>query len=241
MTTIVVAGTKGSPGATTLALALAALTTDQSPLLIEADPDGGDIAARCGLAVDPGLLTLAASGRRGLDRATVDTHSQILPSGVTALLAPTSADRAASALTGIGAALADALGSEPRPVIVDCGRWNPRSPTADLVATASVALLVLRPSIEGVEHARWQLTSLAASVARAIAVCIGERPYPSEEVRSALGVKELYVVANDARAASAIGRGVRPDRWLRRSPLMRSASELTDRLISEHKPAEVQR
>lgn len=241
MTTIVVAGTKGSPGATTLALALAAITADQSALLVEADPAGGDIAVRCGLAVDPGLLTLAASGRRGLDRATVDTHSQLLSSGATALLAPTSADRASSALTGIGSALAQTLGTESRPVIIDCGRLDPRSTSADLVAAASVALLVLRPSIEGVEHARWQLTSLSASVTRAIAVCIGERPYQRDEVRSALGVDELYVVANDARAASTIGRGVRPDRWLRRSPLMRSASVLTDRLLSEHKPAEVLR
>lgn len=241
MTTIVVAGTKGSPGATTLALALAAIMADKSPLLVEADPAGGDMAVRCGIAVDPGLLSLAVSGRRGLDRATVDTHSQVLSSGVAALLAPTSADQASSALTGIGAALAQTLGNEARPVIIDGGRWDPRSPGADLVATASVALLVLRPSIEGVEHAHWQLTSLSSRVAHAIAVCIGERPYSSDEVRSALGVEELYVVANDARAASSIGQSVRPDRWLRRSPLMRSASELTDRLLSDHKPAEVPR
>ena len=73
---------------------------------------------RCGVAVDPGLLTLAASGRRGLDRGTVDTHSQVLSSGAAALLAPTAADRASSALTGIGAALGGVDGDPARSIPV---------------------------------------------------------------------------------------------------------------------------
>ena len=232
MTTIAITATKGSPGATTLALALAACISGVPPaLLVEADAAGGDIAARCGIALDPGLLTLAASGRRGLDRSTIERHSQLLPWGALVLAGPTSAEQATSALTGVAAALVQTLAQESSPVIIDAGRWDPRSPAADLVASASVAALVFRPTVEGVEHARWQLRSLSEHVRRAIAVCIGERPYPRAEVQAALSVDELNVVDHDARAANALGVGATPDRWLRRSPLLRSAAMLADQLL----------
>jgi MinD-like ATPase involved in chromosome partitioning or flagellar assembly len=234
MTTIAVTGTKGSPGATTLALALAGVSSERGPaLLVEADAAGGDIAARCGLALDPGLLTLAASGRRGLDRSSIDRHTQLLPCGALVLAGPTSTEQATSALTGVSVALAHTLtlAHETSTVIIDAGRWDPRSPTTDLVASASIGLLVLRPTIEGVEHARWQLRSLSEHVRRVVAVCVGERPYPRAEVVSALAVDEIYVIENDARAANAIGLGASRDRWLRRSPLMRSAAVLADQLL----------
>jgi MinD-like ATPase involved in chromosome partitioning or flagellar assembly len=241
MTTIALTGTKGSPGATTLALALAAITATRSPLLVEADPAGGDIAVRCGVTLDAGLLSFAASGRRGVDRATIDGHAQLLPCGAAALLAPTSAEQATSALTSIGTTLDETLRDEGSLVIIDAGRWDPHSPAADLVAAASAALVVLRPTLESVEHARWQLASLAASVDRAVAVCVGERPYPSDEVQAALHIDELYVVAADARAANALGRCARPDRWLRRSPLWRSASALSGRLLGASDQTTVRR
>ena len=232
MTTIAVTATKGSPGATTLALALADRMSERLPaLLVEADAAGGDIAARCGLALDPGLLTLAASGRRGLDRSSVERHAQLLPCGALVLAGPTSAEQATSALAGIAPALVQTLAHETSTVIIDAGRWDARSPATDLVASASICLLVLRPTIEGVEHARWQLRSLSEHVRRVIAVCIGERPYPRAEVASALAVDEMYVIENDARAASALGLGASRDRWLRRSPLMRSAAVLADQLL----------
>src|SRR5258705_6125183 len=141
MTVIAIIGTKGSPGATVLALALAATASglDQGPaLLVEADPAGGDIAARCGISLDPGLLTLAASGRRGIDRSIVEGHAQLLPCRVLALLAPTSADQATSALTGIAGELAKTLTNETSTVVIDAGRWDPHSPAAALVSSASV-------------------------------------------------------------------------------------------------------
>ena len=158
MTTIAVIGGKGSPGATTLALALAIVATATrhgDALLVEADPAGGDIAARCGIPLDPGLLTLAASGRRGLDQSIVERHAQRLPCGVLALVGPTSDQHATTTLAAIGGALGRTLETAQAPVVIDAGRWDARSPAAELVAFASVALLVLRPTIEGVEHARY--------------------------------------------------------------------------------------
>ena len=220
MTTIAVTGTKGSPGATTVALALAAVSAARSPLFVEADPAGGDLAARCGAALDVGLVSFAASTRRGIGRCAPSTCTLRFSHPGCGRCWPRPAGiKRRSALRSIGTAFGPTLRDEDSLVIIDAGRWEAHSPAGAVVAAASAAILVLRPTLEGVEHARWHLRSLAAVVDRVVAVCIGERPYPSDEVRGALPVDELYVVADDAGAANALGRCVRPDGWLRRSSI----------------------
>ncbi len=65
---------KGSPGVTTTAL-LAAALWPRPALLLEADPAGGDVAARVPAAdgglldTSRGLLPLLTAARRGLDAA----------------------------------------------------------------------------------------------------------------------------------------------------------------------------
>ena len=65
MTLITICSAKHSPGVTTLGQALALQT---GALFIEADPAGGDLAARWGVPTDPGMLTLARCVTR-LDRS----------------------------------------------------------------------------------------------------------------------------------------------------------------------------
>ena len=63
---IAVGSVKGSPGATTFGLALAAQWPDSGPrILAELDPSGGDLAARFALSLSPGLVSLAAAVRAG--------------------------------------------------------------------------------------------------------------------------------------------------------------------------------
>ncbi len=78
MSLIAVASAKGSPGATTLTLALGlARPPARGCLIVEADPDGGSLAARLGLSYEPGLVELAAAARREMpDAATVDRFTQ---------------------------------------------------------------------------------------------------------------------------------------------------------------------
>src|SRR5215217_7772269 len=68
---IAIASMKGSPGATSTSLALAAMWP-RPVVLVEADPSGGDLAYRCKAAygglpyTDRSVLTLAAAMRDGL-------------------------------------------------------------------------------------------------------------------------------------------------------------------------------
>ena len=77
MTLVAFASTKASPGVTTLCQALAHTWPDpRRVVVVEADPSGGDLAARLELAPEPGLVSLAAAGRRGLSAAVVWDHVQ---------------------------------------------------------------------------------------------------------------------------------------------------------------------
>ena len=50
---------KGAPGVTTLAVGLATRWPRGEAVVVEADPAGGDLSARFGLAHDPGLAAMA--------------------------------------------------------------------------------------------------------------------------------------------------------------------------------------
>jgi hypothetical protein len=72
MALVVVGALKGRPGVTTSALGLAAVCDPSArPVLVECDPGGGDLAARHGLAVVPGVVELAAAVHRRSDQPAV--------------------------------------------------------------------------------------------------------------------------------------------------------------------------
>ena len=230
MTSVAICSAKHSPGATTLALALAARS---GAMLIEADPSGGDLAARWGLSLDPGLLTLAAASRRGLDSDLIERHTQITEAGYRLLAAPPSAEQCRSALLSLGAAFASTVrtrvsetASEGLDSVADCGRWDPNGPSVDLVREADVALLVLRPSIETVAHTRSRLASLVPLARMTVVVCIGNRPYDPAEVSAALGDAPTLAIADDRSGADHLAGGRGIDRVLRRTSLVRSLDPL---------------
>lgn len=225
MTLVVVTAGKGSPGATSTAAALAAAAVDlgSDTVLIEFDPAGGNLALDAQLPLDPGLLSLAAAGRRGIDPHLIDAHSQLLPNGVRVLLAPTPPERAQRVAETLAAPLAAAARTLDRLVVVDCGRWSDDGLLTPLLAAADHMVVVLRPTVAGVEHVRTRLGSLTQRQAAVHLVAIGETPYRAREVAAALRHDGIYVMAADARTAELVRAGIRVDRWLRRTPLLRSA------------------
>jgi len=230
MTVIAVASAKGSPGATTLALALAASLPgdDGRPvLLIEADPDGGSLAARFSLGYEPGLTTLATAARRGLEESTLLAHSQALAGRVRVVPGPAGATRARAALAACGERLAERVGAlDGCDAVVDVGRATGPSAATAIAAGADMCLLVLRPQVDEVQHAAAALKVLEAQGATPGVVCVGDSPYSPIDVAAHLGAVLLGVVAHDPRGAAALTTGLGGDRALRRSMLWRTAADL---------------
>ena len=179
MALLAIAADKGSPGVTTTATALAAVWP-RPVMLAETDPSGGDLVYR-GTAVhggplDPntGLLSLAATARRGLAPQQLWQHSQRLAGGLDVLVGLAVAEQSAG-LTGLWPSLGrafgrlteqapggpDAIGGQDCDVLADCGRLGPDSPTLDLLPEASLVLLVARTEPEQLARARDRALALS--------------------------------------------------------------------------------
>jgi hypothetical protein len=145
---------RGSPGVTSWTMLLAAAweqeSVDRGRVVLEADPDGGVLAARYGVGVDPGAITFAASHRRGVGEwLEVAEHSRDLGSNVMLIPGTESADRASSMWRDAAPTTASAIAANSRfDWFVDCGRFRPESPSLAFTDVAALTILVVGPMIE---------------------------------------------------------------------------------------------
>ncbi len=235
---------KGSPGVSTALAALGATwPAGRRLLLAELDPAGGDVAGRFEMPVEPGLVSLAAAGRRELSPPVVLQHTQAMPGAAgedvehrAVLVGPPAADQAHAALVALRGRLAPVLAAMGDvDVVADCGRLDPGSPALGLLAQADVVVVMVRPVVAEVHHLRARLAALALEQVEVVVV--GERPYPLTEVAEAVGARPLAALPHDPRAAAALA-GAHPDglRVLRRSRLLRAARALADDLAGRLVP-----
>lgn len=225
MRSLALGSVKHSPGVTTAALALAA-AWDTDAIVVEADPSGGDIAARTHLSLEPGLLTLAASARHAMSTLALDRHMQPLPAGGTAVVAPAAPELAAPAIAAIASRVC--MAREASPLILDCGRLFVGSPALPAIAGSDAIVLLVEPTVSSVEHARARLGLLNEIGAPLVVVVVGDRPYEPDEVAAALGVRTAGHLAVDPRGVVELGRG----RSARRSSLVRSARTVLDAIVT---------
>jgi MinD-like ATPase involved in chromosome partitioning or flagellar assembly len=234
---IAVGAGKDTRGVTTVALALAAVWPRARPVLLaECDPSGGSLAARYGLSTGPGLMTLAAAGRRQLHPGDVAGHTQVLPGGELEVLVGAARAEEAHALGRLWSSLATVLAHLDGDVIADCGRLAPDSPAEPLLQAADLVLLVCEPTRDGVLHLQGRVEALTAQAVLPAVVLLGEEPYTAEEVRQALaqpagGAEVLGVVARDVDTAAVLAGRPGSTRRLTRSLLIRSSRALVDEIV----------
>ena len=237
MAYIAFASAKGSPGVTTAVTALAAAwPADRALLVADVDPSGGDLVVRLDLATDPGLVSLAAAGRRELDSDRLVEHTQVLapPGGGEGavrrvLVAPVSAEQATVSLGALRGGLGHALDEIDLDVLVDCGRLDPSSAAFDLAVNAELLVMVARPVVAEVHHLS---SRLASAKPRAVSLLmVGDKPYSVAEVAATVGASPLGTLPVDVRAAAVLAEGhPNAGRLLRRAALLRDARSLAEGL-----------
>ncbi|MEW2450684.1 hypothetical protein AB0896_24525 [Streptomyces parvulus] len=171
MALIALAADKGSPGVTTAAVALAAVWP-RRVLLAETDPAGGDLVYRSAAAhggpLNPntGMLSIAATARRGLVPDQLWDHVQPLSGGLEVLVGLGISEQAAG-LAGLWPTLGRAFASladspnAAADVIADCGRISGDSPATELFQHAALVLLVSRTEPEAIARVRDRAAALS--------------------------------------------------------------------------------
>ncbi|QDQ13053.1 hypothetical protein [Streptomyces spectabilis] len=174
MALIALAADKGSPGVTTASVALAAVWP-RRVLVAETDPAGGDLVYRSAAAhggpLNPntGMLSIAATARRGLVPDQLWDHTQPLSGGLDVLVGLGISEQAAG-LAGIwptlGRAFAQLADSPhaPADVIADCGRISGDSPVVEMFPQAALVLLLARAEPESLARVRDRAAALAAKL-----------------------------------------------------------------------------
>ena len=190
---VALASLKGSPGVTSLGVALtAAWPGDVQRVFVECDPAGGDIAARYSLPLSPGLIGLAAATRQGSGLGVVWRHAQTLPDGTPVVVGPLRGDQARTALTTLVDSQSDmpngamqslfttAAQARDSIVVADCGRLDPDTPALPMITAANALLLLLRPRADELSHLAARLDDIAALAERVGLVLVGTGYSPTD-------------------------------------------------------------
>jgi MinD-like ATPase involved in chromosome partitioning or flagellar assembly len=233
MATVSLLSAKGSPGVTTVTVALTMAWSSahrgRTCLLVDADPIGGDTAAgvlRGAVPTGAGILPLATArdlqAHDALASACVplraDGSARVLP-GV-----PDQARAAALPLAWeVLAELRADLHHAGSDVLVDAGRVDRSGLGAAWLADSDLAVLVVRPSLAAVTSAHrlaeaWPLTGVPLH----LLVVDAPSPYRAAEVARAVDAPLLGVVAFDSPSARVHCEGADPGRGFERSEYART-------------------
>ncbi|MBR7827829.1 hypothetical protein KDK95_16030 [Actinospica sp. MGRD01-02] len=243
---IALASLKASPGVTTAALALAALWPGgQQVLVVEADPAGGDLAARFGMEPKPGLVSLSAAARREHRVQVAFEHAQQLPGGLSVIAAPAAAEQADGALellTGDGLPLWSNLARDPEVVaVVDCGRLDAGSHAHRIIAAADIALLLARPTLEECDRLAKSLDALAIRAEATnteLGLVLAGPGFDRDQVQANMRMRVWAQLPHDRKAAALLGGATGKRRHLAALALPKAARSLGAELAAHHARAD---
>jgi hypothetical protein len=192
-----VCSAKGSPGVTTLASVLAAAWPGaRRPVLLEADPAGGDLGMRLRtpqgqwLPREPGLPGLLIAAREGIPPERVALFAQPTSLGFSAITAAWASEQALASVAGGWPRVAEAAAAWPGLIIADAGRMTATSAAgeqmperaaghATLLRYSTVVLMLTTGDAEGFLHAQERAGWLAGALG----------PDPSGRLRMATAVR----------------------------------------------------
>lgn len=243
MGAIALVGTKGSPGTTTLALALGAVWP-RPVVVAECDPSGGDIGTRFGLPSDPGMASFVLAVRQDRARpgSTSDRmveHTQELPGGLRVIVGSPAGDSALALdeeLARTGGPFGS-LGDPVSDVILDCGRFMAgASGQLALLRTVATVVLVAKPEAASLVFAHWMAAKISDQrpdrASGLVLAVTGDRPMPPAAMADALSIDLLGAVPVDPVGAALVGGKPGRRRALARSALISTATRFARRLDS---------
>ena len=233
----IVAVTGDACTTTTVALA-AAWSTADDVVVIEADPNGGDLAAWFDMPVSPSLSAVVA---RALDGGwpEIDRFTRLSPSGLRLIPAPVAAAEAQQAVSESARTLVDAVASAASPIaLVDAGRLASPPATHPFVNASNVTVVVHRQAPQSARAAAVRLQRLADQInacqpigGEVVVGVVGSAPFDLGQVEEFLsetiGPIQLVGLPVDTLAAAAYaGRAGVSAKRLARLPLSRAARHL---------------
>lgn len=214
---IVCASVSGAPGVSAVALGLAALWPRRPGLLVEADAAGGVLAARFGLAQEPGLATLAAAARHSGSTAGPAPFVQPLRLGLHVVAGPGSAETATGALTVLNGHSNSALVALAPVVVADVGRLYVHSPALGLLDAADAVVLVTTTATEHLDHLDIRVPALQSRVdpGRLGVVTVGGGHFSAGEVAERLRVPVWAELPRDRWGAGVLAGRLTGRGWVR--------------------------
>lgn len=231
MSLVAVCCGKGSPGCTFVSVNLASALSDDEVLLIDLDPQGGDLVAYLGLDPGRGLHPLTQVEGSPTPQALLKEAECRGP-----LMCLGGFPRSDEANFDVLSEVLLAAAATGCTVIADLGRVG--LSTAQLLTAADLVLLTARPDLVGVYGARRAIDNLRrfGVDARLTAVISGwerRRPADLAEATEALGIPVIGAIPLDPNEAR---RALNAQRPLERGPAAKAfaalASEVTGLLAS---------
>ena len=237
MTVFALVSAGGSPGVTTTALALT-LGWPSQVIMAECDPSGGDVLAGLlsgHLPARTGLLPLALEAGGGAEVPADALWRQLIELDEERnclLLAGISDPRQSAALQSSLPWIADALQALRADVLADCGRLDAVAAVRPVLSAASLAVLVLRPTLRQVSRAVPRVEMLTNLVGRdrVVALLVGEGTASGREIARSLGVPVAGQLPDDPKTAGVLSDGLGSRRALDSRPLLRAATAAGRRL-----------
>ncbi len=141
------------------------------------------------------------------------------------LLAGISDPRQSAALHSSLPWIAEALQGLRADVLADCGRLDAVAAVRPVLSAASLAVLVLQPTLRQVSRAVARVEMLTALVGRdrVVLLLVGEGSASQREVAKTLGLPVAGILPADPRTAALLSDGVGQRRRLEERPLIRAA------------------